>query len=161
MTNAKKARTAPTIEKPSKFAMAYAENVHQLSTFFPHEFEGKRIIFRGDGYINMTLAAKEYGRDVRKFFKTQETKDYLKALSKLGHIEPNIIKEATRGRNGVTFGHPKLAVFFARWLDVRFAVWCDLMIDNILRGNIQTQVVVHTKEALKQMRGIPIISLNA
>lgn len=42
-------------------------------------------------------------------------------------------------RNG-TFCHPKLAVFFARWLDARFAVWCDLMIDNILRGNIKTSV---------------------
>lgn len=35
-----------------------------------------------------------------------------------------------------TWGHPKLAVFFARWLDVRFAVHCDLMIDEILKGNV-------------------------
>lgn len=33
-----------------------------------------------------------------------------------------------KGRYGGTLLHPKLAVFFARWLDVRFAVWCDLMI---------------------------------
>lgn len=35
---------------------------------------------------------------------------------------------------GGTWLHPKLAVFFARWLDVRFAVWCDLHIDALLRG---------------------------
>lgn len=36
-----------------------------------------------------------------------------------------------------TCGHPKLAVFFARWLDVRFAVACDAMIEEILRGNVE------------------------
>jgi hypothetical protein len=30
--------------------------------------------------------------------------------------------------------HPKLAVVFARWLDVQFSVWCDLQIDKLLRG---------------------------
>lgn len=29
--------------------------------------------------------------------------------------------------------HPKLAVHFARWLDVRFAVWCDMQIDKLLK----------------------------
>lgn len=27
-----------------------------------------------------------------------------------------------------TWAHPKLAVFFARWLDVKFAVWCGFML---------------------------------
>lgn len=96
----------------------------------------------------MTKAAQAFGKDVRKFFKTDETKLYMKALGKMGHIEPNIQKQATRGRNGATFGHPKLAVFFSRWLSPEFNVWCDLMIDNILRGNIQTTVVVPTLEAV-------------
>lgn len=29
--------------------------------------------------------------------------------------------------------HPKLAVPFARWLDTRFAIWCDLQIDGLIR----------------------------
>lgn len=40
------------------------------------------------------------------------------------------------GRGGGTWVHPKLAVAFARWLDVRFAVWCDLHIDALLRGEL-------------------------
>ncbi|MBT3066112.1 KilA-N domain-containing protein [Rhodoferax sp. U11-2br] len=28
-------------------------------------------------------------------------------------------------------------MFFARWLDVRFAVWCDSMIDDMLKGNAE------------------------
>lgn len=35
---------------------------------------------------------------------------------------------------GGTWLHPKLAVVFARWLDVHFAVWCDQQIDRIVSG---------------------------
>lgn len=35
---------------------------------------------------------------------------------------------------GGTWLHPKLAVFFARWLSARFAVWCDQKIEQIYRG---------------------------
>ena len=42
--------------------------------------------------------------------------------------------ESRRGHAGGTWAHPKLAVFFARWLDVRFAVWCDSVIDELIRG---------------------------
>ena len=31
--------------------------------------------------------------------------------------------------------HPRLGVPFARWLDVRFGVWCDDLIYKILSGN--------------------------
>jgi len=71
----------------------------------------------------------------------------------MGGIPPIPLKQAKKGYHANpdvgTYLHPKLAVFFARWLDVRFAVWCDLMIDNILHGNIQTQVVVPTVEAIE------------
>lgn len=39
-----------------------------------------------------------------------------------------------KGRNGGTWLHPDLAVVFARWLDVRFAVWCDQQIKAIIYG---------------------------
>lgn len=32
---------------------------------------------------------------------------------------------------GGTWLHPKLAVIFARWLDIDFAIWCDEQIDSI------------------------------
>lgn len=37
---------------------------------------------------------------------------------------------------GGTWLHPKLAVVFARWLNIEFAVWCDLHIDALLRGEL-------------------------
>lgn len=56
---------------------------------------------------------------------------------------------------GGTWLHPKLAVVFARWLDVDFAVWCDEQIDTLLRRG---QVVVtageisHWKELIELER---------
>lgn len=114
-----------------------------------HTYNGLPITFREDGYINMTKAAQQFGKDVREFMKNAGTKEYMKALEKMMGIPLNIQKDSTKGRNGATYGHPKLAVFFARWLDVRFAVWCDLMIDNILKGNLVVEVAVPTEEALE------------
>lgn len=106
------------------------------------------IVFREDGYINMTKAVLHFpGKHLRNFWDNAETKEYLRTMAEMSGIPD--IKVSKRGNGGGTYGHPKLAVFFARWLDVRFAVWCDLMIDNILKGNIQTSVVVPTKEALE------------
>lgn len=103
------------------------------------------VIFRTDGYLNMTKAARSFGKRLQDFMDSKQTKEYADAFQQITGIP---CFESKRGNGGGTYGHPKLAVFFARWLDVRFAVWCDLMIDNILRGNIQTTVVVPTQEAL-------------
>lgn len=106
-----------------------------------HSYQGQDFLFREDGYFNMTKAAKAFGkRDARNFFANKETKEYLEALAKMTGIPVNILKQSTRGRIGGTWGHPKLAVFFARWLDVRFAVVCDLTIDNILKGNLEVSM---------------------
>lgn len=126
------------------------------------DFNGLPIVFREDGYINMTKAAKHFGKDLSNFWRLPSTQEYLYALADMAFETGNSVKitelpgggysftESKKGRYGGTFCHPKLAVFFARWLDVRFAVWCDLMIDNILQGNIQTSVVVPTVEAVAE-----------
>lgn len=113
---------------------------------------GLPITFREDGYINMTKAAKHFGKKLSNFWRNPDTWEYLEALKALPQFEGTDLFVAKRGGNlQGSWCHPKLAVFFARWLDVRFAVWCDLMIDNILKGHIQTQVVVATEEALGVM----------
>ena len=112
------------------------------------DFNGLPIVFREDGYINMTKAAKHFGKKLSDLWRSPDTKEYLKVLSQLPQFAGIKLVISSRGRYGETWVHPKMAVFFARWLDVRFAVWCDLMIDNILKGHIQTTVVVETQEAV-------------
>ena len=87
------------------------------------QWNGKTLTFREDGYFNMTKAAKQFGKDQREFFKLKSTDEYINELEQVLRGIPLI--SSTRGRYGGTWAHPKLAVFFARWLDVRFAVACD------------------------------------
>ncbi len=56
------------------------------------------------------------------------------------------------GRTGGTWGHPKLTVFFARWLDMGFSVWCDSVIEDILRGRATP---VYTQEPRPAPRALP------
>jgi hypothetical protein len=98
------------------------------------EYKGIPYTFQGDGWFNATIAAKRYGKFPKDWLKLDETRDYIAALSQLSNGSQNPIWHKTkRGNNGGTWLHPKLAVRFAQWLDVNFAVWCDMQIDGILR----------------------------
>src|SRR5690606_20595661 len=64
------------------------------------------------------------------------TMEYIKELEDLiGQKQPiKIVQKGNGTLPGVgTWAHPKLAVFFARWLDVKFSVWCDNTIETILK----------------------------
>lgn len=84
----------------------------------------------------MTSAAKAFGKDVYEFLRLPSTKAYMEALSGIFPVKELTAVQRGDGRLPTvgTWGHPKLAVFFARWLDVRFSVWCDSVIDELLRG---------------------------
>lgn len=98
----------------------------------------------------MTKAAKAFGKRIDNFLVNEETRRYLEALTALVPGKP--VTSVQRG-NGLlpgvgTWAHPKLAVFFARWLDVRFAVWCDSVIDDILRGKAELVVTKPEESAV-------------
>ncbi len=110
--------------------MAAASNVIRL------DYQGAGIGFTQDGWFDATSAADRHGKRVSDWLENQETKDYIAALAQCLNVpEERDLIRAKRGRNGGTWLHPKLAVPFARWLDIRFAIWCDLQIDFLIRGN--------------------------
>lgn len=131
----------------------------------PFHFEGRPVRFNGDGWIDAASAAKCFGREPTAWLRSIETLEYMSALAealfgkgvsetdleKLRSMESRgraakaltllLTKETglvitKPGRGGGTWLHPKLAVGFARWLNVKFAVWCDLHIDALLRGEL-------------------------
>lgn len=64
--------------------------------------------------------------------KSPKSKRLLLSLGKAsGYIRT---KAGSPENGGGTWLHPKLAVPFARWLEVDFSLWCDEQIDNIIRG---------------------------
>jgi len=111
------------------------------------DYSGSAISFDEDGWFNATEAATRFGKRPNDWLSLDETKAYIEALTGLlitsqngnyydHKVTQNHFVKTRRGRHGSgTWLHPKLAVAFARWLDVRFAIWCDLQIDQILRGN--------------------------
>ncbi|WP_337058240.1 KilA-N domain-containing protein [Pseudomonas sp. USHLN015] len=112
-----------------------------MNNVIPFHYEGTPVKFSLDGWINATEVSKHFGRRPSHWLELPSTHSYMTALAK--HLGPGVdagksgIKlvetSKVRGRSG-TWLHPKLAVAFARWLDDDFAVWCDLRIDALLRG---------------------------
>lgn len=135
-----------------------------MSNIIKKDWNGKTFTFREDGYFNMTKAAKEFGKQLINFWSNLSTRQYVVELAGTisNHWDSNdfsnrseeidaarrILTDSTRGRaTGGTWAHPKLAVFFARWLDVRFAVACDAMIEDILTGAAKLHVVEPDRSA--------------
>jgi hypothetical protein len=97
-------------------------------------FEGLEVRFTEAGWFNATAAAKRFGRRLDHWLASPETKQYIVALAEaLKYPDSGDLIRAQRGHNGGTWLHPKLAVAFARWCDARFAVWCDMQIDALIR----------------------------
>ncbi|PXX97360.1 KilA-N domain-containing protein [Halomonas sp. LBP4] len=102
----------------------------------PFEYQGQPVRFNTDGWINATDVAKRFDRLPNEWLRVEETKRYMDALAAaLNAGESRNLVRTSRGRNGGTWLHPKLAVAFARWLDMRFSVWCDAQIDKLIHGD--------------------------
>jgi hypothetical protein len=85
-------------------------------------------------YINATKIAKKFNKKPETFLKTKSVKDYIVALkSATGIQEIVIVRQGGVPEEQGTWIHKKLIVSFARWLDVKFAVWCDFTIEEILK----------------------------
>lgn len=118
------------------------------------EYNGNVFHFREEGYFKLTKAAKTFGKRLDNFFANTETADYLEELE---NVVPGIPVIKVQKGNGIspqvgTWGHPKLAVFYARWLDVKFAVFCDMVIDDILNKKAELTI---TKPAESMAMKVP------
>ena len=106
------------------------------------QYNGVDCHFNDDGWFNATVAASRYGKRPNDWLNLTETQEYIQALAEVMGISITskngnciaLIKTKRGKENGGTWLHPKLAVPFTRWLDVRFGVWCDEQIDQLLRG---------------------------
>jgi hypothetical protein len=96
-------------------------------------YQGITVSFTDDGWFNATATAACFDKRLDKYLDNEDTKEYIKVLCE----DPNTPKKGDlittkRGNSGGTWMHPDLAVHFARWLDKRFAIWCDRQIRSIL-----------------------------
>ena len=110
-------------------------------------FQNFPVSFRADGYLNATEIAEHFGKRINNYLRNERTQEYISALIEFLNI-PETRNRATvenqlvitqKGGNDKsaqgTWLHPKLAIDFARWLNPKFAVWCDMQIEKILHQN--------------------------
>ena len=110
------------------------------------QYNGQPLSFNENGWFNATEAAKRFNKRPNDWINLPDTQRYIEALVKrqkqksdtgLSGIT-NFIKTKKGNSSSFTQGtwlHPKLAVRFAQWLDIDFALWCDEQIDHLLRGS--------------------------
>lgn len=97
-------------------------------------YQGLDVSFSEEGWFNATIAAEKFGKRVDNWLRLDETKEYIAVLNDSNPSDVRYLK-TKRGNNGGTWLHPDLAVAFARWLDIRFAIWCDRQIRSIIAGS--------------------------
>ncbi len=109
-------------------------------------FNNTVVSFRADGFLNATAIAKHFGKQPRDYLKTEQTQQYIAALAEYLSSKTKVLVEENQlvvvkngGNARGTWLHPKLAIHFARWLDPRFAVWCDEQIEHILSGSLKLE----------------------
>lgn len=136
-----------------------------MSNVIPFHYKGQPVRFNTEGWIDAGSAAKRFGKEPSGWLRSLETAEYIATLAEALHgksvsethldalrLLDTRSKEAKAlalelakatglvitkaGRGGGTWLHPKLAVAFTRWLDMKFSVWCDLHIDALLRGEL-------------------------
>ncbi len=133
----------------------FGEGQDKPASIVERAFNGQAFEFREDGYFNMTKAAAAHQKSLYNFWNIVDVGPYMRALcsalkirvqgatvSDMNTNAKRALTEVSRGRDATTWAHPKLAVFFARWLDVEFAVWCDMVIDELLRGNASLNITI-------------------
>ncbi|EOG0323586.1 KilA-N domain-containing protein [Neisseria gonorrhoeae] len=106
-------------------------------------FGNTPVSFRQDGFLNATAIASHFGKLPKDYLKSEQTQQYISALAENLSVRRKILTEANQivvvkrgGSEQGTWLHPKLAIHFARWLNPKFAVWCDEQIETLLNGNV-------------------------
>lgn len=109
-----------------------------MSALVKAEYQDVAVSFTEEAWFNATAVAERFGKRPVDWLSQEGTKEYISALADVLQSEPKSLWKTRRGGaagSAGTWMHPKLGIPFARWLDVKFGVWCDEQIHQILQGN--------------------------
>lgn len=104
------------------------------------EYEGTPITFNhGENMVNATDMAKKFGKTTKDWLRTNTTKEFINELSSVRHILPTDLVKVVQGGTPElqgTWMHEDVAIEFARWLNPKFAIWCNDRIKELARYGI-------------------------
>lgn len=104
---------------------------------------GNNIEFKmveGEIYANATSMCKAFGKEVKNWTRLEQTQEYVAELKRSSDMSHDLIsiKQGGKANEQGTWIHEKLILDLARWLNVKFRVWCDEQIATLLReGKIE------------------------
>lgn len=97
------------------------------------QWQGLEIVRRAeDGFFDATATAAAFNKQVYEFLRLERTKTYMQALQQDEDSSLHCVVKTTHGKDAKSWFHPRLMLDFTRWLDVRFAVWMDKWIFEVL-----------------------------
>lgn len=97
--------------------------------------DGKEIRQRWDGYLCLTDMASAYNKRANNWLRSEGAIEYLQQLEKIAGIPAADLIRVVQGgipNEQGTWGHPKVAIRFAQWVDVRFAIQVNTWIEELL-----------------------------
>ena len=100
-----------------------------------YNYQNSPICFSLDGevMVNATQMAKPFGKLPANFLQTQQTKDFITALSNhYCNYNTEVLQIVNGGNNPGTWMHQKLALKFAGWLSPEFELWVYDRIEELL-----------------------------
>lgn len=110
------------------------------------EYLGNSIQFKmvdGHVYANATSMCKVFGKQPSDWLKIKATQEYIDELNRSENLPNGLVKVIQGGNdkdNQGTWIHEKLVLDLARWLNVKFRVWCDEQIATLLReGKVEVK----------------------
>jgi hypothetical protein len=129
------------------------------------EYNGKilTVDFTTDAYINATEIAKAFGKKPSHWLELDSTKEYIFELAGMSALQQNQLVTTKLGspeNGGGTWLHPDLGVLFARWLNVRFAIWADRQIKDILIVKKKDMSDLSSLEVLKEYQKMVAIAIE-
>ena len=139
------------------------------------DYNGLALHASREAWFNATEIAALFGKRPIDWLRLPETDRYIAALCKreaekrqIAEVRKSHFIKTRKGGNDLTqqgtWLHPKLAVAFARWCDVDFAVWCDEQIETLIRdgkdwqgarqaSSIGQQVMAEILQATRKAEG--------
>lgn len=143
----------------------FCNNSYSRNSF---SYNGTRIEFRAGEHmmLNATEMAANFGNSKRPQFwlKLQSTQEFLTEIIKARNIAladkerigfkflssyGGLVITQRGGCNPGTWMHEDVAIEFARWLNPKFAIWCNDRIKEILRARCMPAPVIKIAKAPK------------
>lgn len=125
--------------KDSNVILTSGSNEMDLMTVL--NYNGNDISFiskNKTSYVNATEMGRAFGKQPSDFTKTSYFAEFIEALAETTNLRSADLLIVIKGGNTKqgTWMHPDLAIEFARWLNPRFAVWCNSRIKELMKNGI-------------------------